>query len=64
MVKKLYAVWIKIDDTLPWIELKETYQTRREAEKAAEDSLNNIKVKIVTIPEKRKPIKALATIRQ
>jgi len=64
MVKNLYAVWIKIDDALPWIELKGTYQTRREAEKAAEDSLNNIKVKIVTIPEKRKPMKALATIRQ
>ena len=64
MVKNLYAVWIKVDDALPWIEMKGTYQTRREAKKAAEDSLNNIKVKIVAIPEKQKQMKALATIRQ
>jgi len=64
MVKNLYAVWIKIDETLPWIELKATYQTRREAKKAAKDFLNSIKVKIVATPEKRKQMKALATIRQ
>jgi len=63
MVKNLYAVWIKIDETLPWIELKGTYQTRNEARKAAKKSLNNIEIKIVQIPEKRRQMKALATIK-
>jgi len=64
MVKNLYAVWIKVDETLPWIELKGTYQTRREARKGAKDFLSSIKVKVVATPEKRKQMKALATIRQ
>jgi len=41
----LYAVWIKIDDTLPWIELKGTYQTRGEARKAAKKVLGNAGIK-------------------
>jgi hypothetical protein len=64
MVKNLYTTWIKIDETLPWIELKGAYQTKREAKKAAKNLLSNIKVKIVATPEKRKQMKALATIRQ
>lgn len=64
MVKNLYTTWIKIDETLPWIELKGVYQTKREAKKAAKDLLGSIKVKIVAAPEKRKQMKALATIRQ
>jgi hypothetical protein len=63
MVKNLYAVWIKIDETLPWIELKTIYQTRREAKKAAKNLLTSIEVKIVATPEKRKQMKALATMR-
>jgi len=63
-VKTLYAVWIRIDETLPWIELKETYQTKNEGRKAAKAALNNVEVRIVAMPEKRKQIKALATIRQ
>lgn len=64
MVKNLYSVWIKIDETLPWIELKGTYQTRKEARKAAEDLLNCIQTKIVAVQEKGKPMKAVATIKQ
>jgi hypothetical protein len=63
MVKNLYAVWIKIDETLPWIELKGEHQTRREAKKAANEFLNVVKIKIVEVPEKRHPIKALASVK-
>jgi hypothetical protein len=63
MVKNLYAVWIRIDETLPWIELKGEYQTRRDAKKAASASLSMIKIKAVEIPEKRSPIKALALVK-
>jgi hypothetical protein len=63
MVKNMYAAWIKVDETLPWIELKGTYQTRREAQKAIKDFLNNTEARIVVLPEKQKPMKALATIR-
>ncbi len=64
MVKNLYAVWIKIDETLPWIELKRTYQTRREAKEAVENFLNSVKIRFVKVPEKRIQMKALATIKR
>jgi hypothetical protein len=60
----LYGVIVRIDETLPWIELKETYETRGEARKAAEDLIRSLQVRIVALPEKRKPMKALATIRR
>ena len=63
MVKSLYAVWIKIDETLPWIELKGEYQTKREAKKATNESFSMVKIKIVEIPEKRSPMKALTSVR-
>ena len=62
-MKNLYAVWIKIDETLPWIELKGEYQTRREAKKAATEFLNVVKIKIVEFPEKRSRMKALASVK-
>jgi hypothetical protein len=49
----LYAAWIKIDDTLPWIELKGTYQTKGEARKAAAKLLNNAKIKFANVGENR-----------
>jgi hypothetical protein len=64
MVKKVYAVWIKVDSTLPWIELKRAYQTRKEARKAAQDFLNSMQIRIVTIPETEKKVRPLATIRR
>jgi len=58
----LYAIWVKIDDTLPWIELKGTYQTRGEARKAAEETLNNARIKLAKVAETGKRVKALATV--
>lgn len=57
----MYIIWIKIDETLPKIELKGEYQTRREARKAAQQILNSIKFEIANASIKRKSVKALAT---
>jgi hypothetical protein len=59
-VKNLYTVWIRIDETLPWIELKGKYQTRKEAKKRAEELLISTKTRIIEIPEKKRPMKPLA----
>jgi len=64
MVKNLYAIWIRIDETLPWIELKETYQVRKEANKAAEDFLKGLRMEIVEMPMKGNQMKALATAKR
>jgi len=61
--RTLYAVWIKIDETLPWIELKRTFQTRNEAKKGAEDFLHSMQMKITRMPEKAKPLRAIPTIK-
>ena len=63
-MENLHAVWIKIDDTLPWIELKGTYETRREAKEAARNCLGKTQMKIVAMPEKSGQLKAVAMIRQ
>jgi hypothetical protein len=63
MVKNLYTVWIKIDETLPWIELKDEYQTRREAKKRAKEFLGSMKTKIVEAPEKERHMKPLAYVK-
>lgn len=60
MVKNLYAVWIKIDETLPWIELKGKYRTKREAKRAARDTLDRVEIRVVEMPEKKRIVKALA----
>ena len=46
-----YTTWIKIDDSLPWIELKETFQTKTEAQESAKEKLNAVKIKIVKMPQ-------------
>jgi hypothetical protein len=61
MVENLHAVWIKVDETLPWIELKGTYETRRDAKEAAKNCLYKTQIKIVAMPEKEKQQKAKAT---
>ena len=48
---KTYAAWIKIDDSLPWIELKETFQSKNEAHETAKEKLNTSKIKIVKMPQ-------------
>jgi len=63
-VKVLYAVWVKLDETLPWIELKETYESREAAQKAARELLGKAMVKVMKIEDKEKPIKALVTVKQ
>lgn len=50
----MYALWVKVDDTLPWLELEGNYETRREAEKAANGLLGNRMVKIVRIKCKKR----------
>ena len=59
----MYTVWIKIDETLPWVELKRAYETRREARKGLEDFLKSLQVKIVSAPDKRNPLRAIAPLR-
>lgn len=63
MVRDLYTVWIEVDETLPWIELKGEYQRRREAREAVRDFAESLNTKIVKFAEKRKAMKSLATIR-
>jgi len=63
MVKKLYIICVKIDDTLPWIELKGEYQTKKAAKKAAEEFLKSAKIKVARIPESRERLKAILTAR-
>jgi hypothetical protein len=55
----LNAVWIKIDESLPWIELKGTYESRKDAKKAAKNCIRRTRVKIVAIPENKKRLKAV-----
>ncbi len=62
MVTNLYAVWIKIDETLPWIELQGEYQTRIDAKKAARNILDKAKIKTAKMQRKAKQVKVLTTI--
>ena len=55
----MYTILVKIDETLPWIELQGIYQTKE----AAEEALNNIRTKIVEVPERKRQIKALITVK-
>lgn len=57
--EKLYALWIKIGETLPLIELEDEYSTRKAAKKAAQKISSNIKVRVVKISEDKKQINAL-----
>ncbi|MEM4704461.1 MAG: hypothetical protein QXJ02_05265 [Candidatus Bathyarchaeia archaeon] len=59
----MYTVWIKIDDTLPWVELKGIYPTSKDAKKAAGAFRSTLQMRIVKVAGKGKPVKALATIR-
>jgi hypothetical protein len=59
----LYAIWVKIDETLPWIELSGTYQTEKEARKIARELLSKIRVKVVKVEKERRQMKAVATVK-
>jgi hypothetical protein len=57
---KLFSILVKIDKTLPWIELNGTYETRKEAKRAAETFLNSLQLRILSTPEKKNKLRALA----
>jgi hypothetical protein len=59
----MYCVMVKIDESLPWIELKGEYATRTEARQAGQRVVQRIGMKIATIPNEKRPIKALVTVR-
>lgn len=59
----MYSAWIKIDDSLPWIELKEAFQTKTEAQEVIKEKLNKVRIKIVEMPPRKKPIKASITVK-
>jgi hypothetical protein len=59
----MYSAWIKIDDKLPWIELEETFQTKAEAQKAANEKLKNVKIKISKLQKQEKKITATVIVR-
>jgi hypothetical protein len=49
----MYSAWIKIDDSLPWIELKEVFQTKTEAQEAIKEKLSKVKIQVVEVPRER-----------
>lgn len=60
----LYVIWVKIDETLPWIELSGTYQRREEARKIARELLSKIRVRIVEVEKERRQMKAVVTVKR
>ena len=59
----MYSACIKLDDSLPWIELEEAFQTKAEAQKAVKEILSKAKVKISKLPKQEKKIKATVRVR-
>ena len=58
----MYSAWIKIDDSLPWIELKEVFQTKNEAQEAIKEKLSKVKIQVVEVPPRKNRIKASITV--
>jgi len=50
----MYSALIKLDDSLPWIELEEEFQTKAEAHKAVQEALSKAKIKISKLPKQEK----------
>ncbi len=59
----MYSAWIKIDESLPWIELEEAFQTKAEAQKAVKEILNRARIKISKLPKQEKRIKASTRVK-
>jgi hypothetical protein len=53
-VENLHAIWVRVDETLPWMELKGTYETRKDAKEAANNCLHRTQIRIIAILEKDK----------
>jgi hypothetical protein len=54
---------VKIEESLPWIELEREYATRTEARQAAQRVMQRIGMKIASIPDEKRSMKALVTVR-
>jgi hypothetical protein len=54
---------VKIEESLPWIELNGEYATRTEARQAAQRVMQRIGMKIASIPDEKRSMKALVTVR-
>lgn len=48
----MYTIWVKLNQTLPWIELEGDHETRREAKRAGKIALGHVTIRIVAIPKK------------
>jgi hypothetical protein len=59
----MYSAWVKIDESLPWIELEEAFQTKAEAQKAVKEILNRARIKIAKLPKQEKRIKASTRVK-
>jgi hypothetical protein len=59
----MYCVMVKIDESLPWIELKREYATRTEARQAGQRVMQKIELKIASIPNEKRLMKALVAVR-
>jgi hypothetical protein len=45
----MYSVWIKIDNSLPWIELEDMFQTKAEAQALMRGKRSRFRAKIVKV---------------
>jgi len=60
----MYSAWIKIDDSLPWIELEGTFQTKAAAQEAVKERRSKVKMKIVKMSKQEKQIKVAIRVRR
>jgi hypothetical protein len=58
----MYSAWIKIDKSLPWIELEEVFRTKAEAQKAAKRMLNESKIRIARLNKQEKRIRTVIEV--
>ncbi len=61
--ESMYYVMVKIEESLPWIELKGEYATKTEARQAAQRVMQRIGTKIANIPDERRSMRAVVTVR-
>ena len=61
--ESMYYVMVKIEESLPWIELKGEYISRTEAKQAAQRVMQRIGMKIANIPDEKRSVKTVVTVR-
>ena len=59
----MYSTWVKIDESLPWIELKEAFQTKTEAQEAIKEKLSKVRIMIVEMPPRKNPMNASIAVK-